>query len=292
MPHHTVTRTHTPEPSRHRSILEAGTGDFEFEGPGTLSGHPIRVWYSAPATDLATAEILIVMPGTQRDGKTYRSDWLPLLRGHNTLLLVPEFSEDEYPGVWSYNLGRMLDQRGDPQPREDWAFNMIEALFDHVVTDTGSSATSYALFGHSAGAQFVHRFIEFMPESRAGVAVAANAGWYTVIDDSVPFPYGLADAPYGTSAMKAAFSHELIILLGADDIDPRDGSLQRDDKTDAQGTNRLARGLNFYETAREAVGTSAVFTWRLLVVPGIAHSHRDMARVAAPFVLAPVAPSR
>lgn len=269
-------------------ITGSGTGAFNFEGPGALSGHPIRVWYSAPPTDLATAEILIVMPGAQRDGNQYRSDWLPLLRGRHTLLLVPEFSDDEYPGVWSYNLGRMVDRHGEPQPREGWAFTMVEALFDSVIADLGSTTTSYALFGHSAGAQFVHRFIAFMPRNRVRLAVAANAGWYTVMDDSVSFPYGLADAPYGIKDMKAAFAANLTILLGADDVDPRDGSLQRDDMTDKQGTNRLARGLNFYAQAREAAGSSATFNWRLVVVPGIAHSNRDMAGAAAPLLFAPV----
>ncbi|MEO6199778.1 MAG: hypothetical protein ABIX44_01295 [Cryobacterium sp.] len=269
-----------------RLIDGSGTGDFEYEGPGALSGHPIRVWYSAPPTDSATAEILIVMTGTQRDGERYRADWLPLLQDRNTLLLVPEFSEDEYPGVWSYNLGKMLDRHGDPQPRDDWAFNMVEALFDAVVADVGSTATGYAFFGHSAGAQFVHRFIEFMPKNRVRIAVAANAGWYTVMDDSIPFPYGLEEAPRGVKDMKAAFSSKLTILLGADDIDPKDDSLQRDNKTDKQGKNRLARGLNFYEQAREAAGTET-FNWQLIVVPGIAHSNFDMARAAAPLVLTP-----
>ncbi|RNE66451.1 hypothetical protein [Cryobacterium tepidiphilum] len=267
-----------------KSITRTGNGDFTFEGAGKLAGRPLHVWYNAPA-DLANARILIVMTGTQRDGEDYRADWVPLLKNRNTLLLVPEFSEDDYPGVSSYNLGSIIDEDGHLQPQAEWSFNMIESLFASVVAETHSSATGYELFGHSAGAQFVHRFMEFMPETKATIAVAANAGWYTVLDESVRFPYGMKGAPVRADDMKEAFKRQLVILLGADDIDPHDSSLQRDRHTDQQGTDRLARGLNFYRTAREYAGESATFNWRLIVVPGIAHSHGDMARAALPILL-------
>jgi hypothetical protein len=140
------------------------------------------------------------------------------------------------------------------------------------------------MFGHSAGAQFVHRFIEFMPKARATIAVAANAGWYTTLDESVKFPYGLKGAPLGLDGMKPALKHQLVIMLGADDVDPKDSSLQRDDQTDKQGENRLARGLNFFHTAQEAVGNSAPFNWQLVIVPGVSHDHSGMAKAALPLL--------
>lgn len=283
-----------PEDSRRAtpagSITATGNGDFSFEGPERFGDHPIRVWYNAPPGSLADARILIVMTGAQRDGEAYRADWVPLVAGQKTLLLVPEFSEKEYPGVSSYNLGGMVDRRGKLQPDDTWSFQLIELLFDHVVADIGSSATDYAIFGHSAGAQFVHRFVEFMPHSRARLAVAANAGWYTVPDDSIKFPYGTDGAPLASSDMEAAFSRRLIVMLGADDTDPNDESLQRDTRTDAQGKNRLLRGLSYYEAARIAAGTSMPFNWQLVTVPGVAHSHQAMARAAAPYLLSATPP--
>ncbi len=270
------------------SITRAGNGDFSFDGPGALAGSPIHVWYNAPSTDIASAQIMIVMTGAHRDGEDYRADWLPLLAGRHTLLLVLEFDREDYPDAASYNLGRIINSRGVVQPEETWSFNMVEAVFDHVVSDVGSTATDYAIFGHSAGGQFVHRFVEFMPYSRARIAVAANAGWYTLPDDKVPFPYGLKGSPLRVKQMGEAFSRSLVIMLGANDVDPHDSSLQRDEQTDKQGNNRLARGLNFFGTAREAAGTSMPFSWQLVTVSGVAHSHAGMARAAAPFLLEPV----
>ncbi|WP_167140467.1 alpha/beta hydrolase [Diaminobutyricimonas sp. TR449] len=265
------------------ALVRAGLGDFRFRPAGPLEDNPVKVWYSAPEGRLEDAPILIVMHGAQRDGRAYRQDWLPLLEDTDVLLLVPEFSDDEYPGVEAYNLGRTIDDDGDLRPEDEWSLGVIEQLFDHVVDEIGSTATDYALFGHSAGAQFVHRFIEFMPESKARVAVAANAGWYTVPDDSIDFPYGTDDAPVSASDMAPAFARRLIVLLGSDDTDPKDDLLQRDRNTDRQGTNRLSRGWHFFDQARDAAD-GAPFNWQLITVPGVAHEHEEMAKAALPLL--------
>jgi len=49
----------------------------------------------------------------------------------------------------------------------------------------------FSMFGHSAGAQFVHRYITFMPQGHLRAAVAANSGWYTLPDQTLKLPYGL-----------------------------------------------------------------------------------------------------
>lgn len=269
------------------SITRAGNGGFHFDGPSSLAGSPIRVWYNAPPSDVSNAQILIVMTGAHRNGQEYRADWLPLLAGRPTLLLVLEFDREDYPDVASYNLGGIVSSGGKLQPQEKWSFNMVEAVFDHVVKDVGSTATDYALFGHSAGGQFVHRFIEFMPNSRARIAVAANSGWYTLPDDNIEFPYGLKGSPVRVKQLREAFSRNLVVMLGTNDVDPHDSSLQRDANSDLQGENRLARGLNFYRTAREAADASVPFRWQLMTVTGVAHDHAGMARAAAPILLGP-----
>jgi hypothetical protein len=52
----------------------------------------------------------------------------------------------------------------------------------------------YYLYGHSAGAQFVHRHLAFICAGgnplRVIRAVAANAGFYTEPTFEVPFPFG------------------------------------------------------------------------------------------------------
>jgi hypothetical protein len=267
------------------SMIEPGTGVFTFDGYPPLKDRPVQVFYDAP-TNLSTAQILIVMHGVGRKAEEYRSDWHDVVESRNVLVLAPEFTEQEYPGSEAYALGNTIDTDGTPVPEEQWSFHVIEALFDDVVREVGSSAHDYALFGHSAGAQFVHRFIEFLPTNRARIAVAANAGWYTVPDDSVDFPYGLNEAPNEID-LRHAFASDLVILLGADDIDTDAETLRRNDESNAQGANRLERGFNFYLKSRDiAAQHSMEFRWRLTAVPGISHSHTDISAIAAPILLA------
>jgi hypothetical protein len=49
-----------------------------------------------------------------------------------------------------------------------------------------------------------------------------------------------------------------------------------------QGPHRFARGHRYMETARkEAARLGVPLMWRLEIVPGVAHSGRDMAPFAA-----------
>lgn len=278
--------TGTGTGTRTGMIRPGAKGDFSFSWDGPLANQPIRVWYHAP-DDPSSAQILMVMSGAQRDGEAYREDWLPLVKERNTLLLVLEFPKDDYPGAASYNQGNILDADGKINPPSAWTFNMVEALFETIVDDTNSNAKDYALFGHSAGGQFVHRFMQFTKENHVRVAVAANAGWYTMPDYDIQFPHGLKNSPLSTKDLREAFSRHLVIMVGADDVDPNDTLLQRDRKTDAQGDNRLTRGLNFYQASRDAAREDDKFNWALTVVPGAAHDHKRMAEAAAPLLLTP-----
>ena len=76
--------------------------------------------------------------------------------------------------------------------RDEWSFSIVERLFDHVKSLTTIQPATYYLYGHSAGGQFMHRFVMFMREARFSKAVAANAGWYTMPDQKIAFPYGLS----------------------------------------------------------------------------------------------------
>lgn len=263
-------------------LLTPGTGSFVFAGYAPLADRPVRVWYSAPR-DPATAEIVVVVHGLNRDGRAHRDDWAGLVAGRNVLVLVPELARATYP---DYNTGHVVDDRGVRQPAEQWTFPLVEALFDHAVAATGGSQRDYALFGFSGGAQFVHRFVELMPAHRARVAVAANAGWYTMPDDTVPYPYGLAGAPVATTGLRRALATNLVLLLGQRDADPRDPSLLHDPRADRQGAQRLERGRTFFAAVtRTARANAFPLRWRVREVPGLGHVHAGAARAALPYLL-------
>ena len=265
-------------------MVHPGQGKFTV----TWRDRQIPVFYDAPSSPLDQASVLIVMPGVQRNAAEYRDDWVPLIGERPVIVLVPQLSENDFPGAYSYNLGGMVDAGGNAVDPARWTFNVVDQVFDRVVRHLGSTATTYSLFGHSAGAQFVDRLVVFAPSSRVRVAAAANPGWYTATDDNIDFPYGLNKNPLDVDGLAPSFRVPLVVMLGNDDVDPENDTLRRDAGSDAQGDNRLERGLNFYIGARKAArDESMAFAWRLIVVPGVAHDHAQMAKAAEPVLLGP-----
>ncbi|MCA1675206.1 MAG: alpha/beta hydrolase, partial [Actinobacteria bacterium] len=255
-------------------------GSFEFKVPASSSSAHIRAWYQAPKDNLEHAPVLFVMTGRQRNAEEYRDEWRRLAREHGVLVVVPELSQELYPGR-AYNVG-VVDPSNDAVSASDWAFAVIEPLFDAVVADVGSAERSYYLYGHSAGAQFVHRFVIFQPRPRVAKAVAANAGWYTALDERTDFPYGLHDSPATAESIRAALGTPLTVLLGEDDDDPDADGLRRTSEAMDQGAHRLARGKFFFRSARAAAERQGVpFGWRLLIVPDAGHNNSEMAEAAA-----------
>ncbi len=266
-----------PSPPSFSSIVPGSTGSFEFRGYAPLADRPLRVWYDAPARELTTAKVIVVMHGQGRTGESYRNSWLDEARRAGALLIVPEFSEASYPGSDAYNLGNV-----ESEPPSRWSYAAIEPLFDFVQADTGNRTDGYFMYGHSAGAQFVHRFLFLTPNHRVKRAVVANAGWYTAPELGVAFPYGLRGGPVTDAGLRRTLALPVAVLLGENDTNPADPDLRHTAGADRQGLHRLARGSFFFQaglTTARSLGTP--FGWMLQTVPGVAHSNGGMVPAAA-----------
>lgn len=262
--------------------LGAGDGEFEFSG---WQGPALHVFLHVPQAMSATTPVVFVMHGRGRDADRYRDEWSALAETNAFILVVPKFDAKRFPGSASYNHGRFRDATGNVRPRPEWAFSAIEPLFDEIKSRTATRVATYAIYGHSAGAQFVHRFALFMPEARFHAAVTANAGSYAMPVFDVDFPYGLRGAPVDESTLARAMSKPMVVLLGTADVDPNHKSLPHDPAAMAQGPHRRARGEAFYERARTTAEKLGVpFNWRVRYAEGIAHSNGGMAAFAAPFL--------
>lgn len=254
----------------------SGTGQFTFAPEGR---RPIDVFYAGSAGDMRDAPIVVVMHGQQRNASDYRDAWTRHVQRRPGLVIAPRFSQSDFPGAARYNVGGLADPGGDR------AVDYIEPLFREVVRRIGGHQNTFDMFGHSAGAQFVHRYVTFMPHAPVGKAVAANAGWYTLPDQSEHFPYGLRGAP-APSRPRGFLQRRLIVMLGANDVG--DESLRDDAAARRQGDTRLARGFSYFLAARRAAGEAGVdLAWSLQVVPGIDHDHDAMSDEAAELLLGP-----
>src|SRR3546814_16938917 len=94
-----------------------------------------------------------------------------------------------FPKSRSYNYGGFRDADGDLRPRDEWTFAAIDPLFREVRQRTGTQVETFGIYGHSAGGQFTHRYVQLMQDPLIDIAISANAGSYTmpVVDVDYPF---------------------------------------------------------------------------------------------------------
>jgi poly(3-hydroxybutyrate) depolymerase len=259
--------------------LQRGGGTFEFLTPEGATAENITVHYRIPALgDISKMPVLFVLHGAERNAASYASDWAELAAMHQLMVFVPEFTEAEYPGSVGYQQGNLMigDQiRSD----EEWLFSLMEPLFDEVQEKLGAEKVSYDAWGHSGGAQFLHRFVLFGSDLRLNRAIAANAGWYTLPEDASSFPYGLAESPINESDLGISMSQNLLIHLGSEDT-----NFMETGWTGAyvQGDNRFDRGQYFHARALQISEDNGILlNWNLAVAEGIGHNPVAMAAEGA-----------
>lgn len=259
--------------------IPPGKWSFVFTDAKGQPERPIRVYTYRPSKCDTRCPILFVMHGVKRNASQYRDYWELLADSHNLLIVAPEFTAKHWPRAAAYNLGDMAAQ----EDREKWAYSAVEHLFDEV----RDGHNGYAIFGHSAGGQFVQRMALFRPDNRASVMIAANPGWYAMPEwrkdkASQPFPYSLVESPAGEAELKRALQRRFVLLLGEKDSDPDDENLNQSEGAKKQGATRVERGENFFKAATAAAGELGVkFAWELNEVPDTAHDGAAMSRIAA-----------
>ena len=225
--------------------------------------------------------------GADREGNSPRETWIPYAEQYSSLLVVPEFSQQYYPGDQWYIGGNTYDA-ANWQPKANWTYMAIEHLFDDVRAKSGATTDTYLFDGHSAGGQFVHRMVTLLPEARYSRAVAANAGVYLLPTFTVPYGFGLKDSPLYENELPSVFARKLIIMSGEKDTNPNDSSLANFPEAEAQGSTRFARAQFYYATAQSEAGRLGVpLNWEYHTVPGVGHDEAGMASPSAALLFAP-----
>ena len=188
--------------------------------------------------------------------------------------------DDQYYDTESYNRRHVQEWRTPRRINMD-VFNHRTGIPTHCKRYQSTRRT-FDMYGHSAGAQFVHRFLLFNNTSSVARAVTANAGWYTVPDSQVDFPFGIRNSPTNTAKMRSFFEKDLILLLGTEDNNPKDSNLNTSSGAMKQGPHRYARGHYFWEESKRiALIYNYPFKWIQQDVPGVGHSHSRMAIAAS-----------
>lgn len=272
--------------------VASGYDSVMFFGYKPLSHKPVKLYYNIPGGfSKTTMPVLFVMHGNGRTANSYLNSFKTASGSKGFIAVAPEFTKTLFSSK-QYHLGWVSNSTTafEPMDKELWTYNIIESLFDFVKEQTGNTSAKYDIWGHSAGGQFVHRFLLNMPEARVNRAIESNAGYYTVPDPKgisdgktrYGFPYSIYDMSIPNSQLKKYFSLNMTVHLGTADTattQAEDPDLPVSDGAEAQGTCRFERGQFFYNRAKRVADSLGYpFNWKLEKVKGVAHSGSKMAQ--------------
>lgn len=275
-----------------QNLSSNSTGSFTYTPESPLNNKSIEVFYHIPAGDITKMPILFSFHGVNRNADDYRDYWISMANANKFMVFAPQFSDEDFPTGDAYNLANIFDDGDNPSTstfnnKNEWTFSTIDPIFETIKAAISGTQEVYNAWGHSAGAQFLHRFVTYLPNSKLDIAVCSNAGWYTVPEFSVDFPYGIKNGQLPNSDLIKAFSKKLIVHLGKSDNDPNAGGLRHNTVVDnQQGLHRFQRGNYYFETSKTTAQTlNTPFNWEKEEVSGVSHQAQKMANAALEHIL-------
>jgi poly(3-hydroxybutyrate) depolymerase len=246
-----------------------------------INGEAIELFAYKPA-HYSGGPVLLVLHGLGTNAPGYRDYAVPLADQLGWLVIAPLFDRKRFP-TWRYQTGGIVrDQRASGEftvePDAQWMGRLFLAIIDTARAAESRPGLGYALIGHSAGGQALSRFAAFVPHAAKRIIIA-NPSTYLWPSRDERFPYGFGDLPPALAnddALRRYLAQPVTLLLGTADI-KRDADLNVRDGAERQGANRLERGHNAFNAARQLAQEKGwPFGWRLLEVPNVGHSARLM----------------
>ncbi len=288
--------------------------DFALTRSGTTYVVPYWSNGGLSSTDKTVRNVVVTVHGDSRnadDYGRYTADAATLAgKSATTVVVAPWFAAAE-DSPRSNQLYWTSDgwKKGDDSVAEARVWTMSSfTVLDALVTRAHRAfpTAKITVAGHSAGGQFVQRYVAFAGQTYVTRYLPMNPGSYLYLDairwDGTQrhaltaeeqkscsrwndYTYGLArrtgslavrtDAQARTAYAAAPVSY----LLG--DLDTElDSSLDTGCSADWEGANRLERGRNFFAALPQALGVDAVRSHSLVTVPGVAHLGGTMIRSA------------
>jgi hypothetical protein len=270
---HPLRKTIKGVPGVHGVLTYNCSSDFDHK--------TVPIHYFIPDGDKTQMKVQIVMHGASRNADEYLKGWAESSKAYNLIIIAPEFSKEQF-SIGTYTQGNLLDSLKQVNDKRKTLFYLLDELFLFTKDQLKLEQDGYYLFGHSAGGQFVHRFLQFHDSPYVKSSVAANPGWYTYPDENIKYPYGIQDLFSDPQNIKREyFSKDMTILLGTADT-LRSSNLRMNADADLQGLNRLERGKNYYEHLKKVAQSHNIpFNWKLSFVQDAGHDHTLMSPAAA-----------
>ncbi len=264
-----------------------GSGDYNYNGYPPFVQKPVKCFYYIPPNAGPDSPVFMAVHGAGRNGAGLRNALIEEADQRGFIVLAPQFSVDYFPGSNAFNLANIFANGDNPSPQslrpeEEQTFRVFDPLFLDFKNFVGTAESRYDIFGHSAGAQLVHRFVQFDPDAGFNRVISSAAGWYMVPDPQIDFPYGQGISPAAQVNPAHYFERLVYITVGEDDTDLHSFNLRHTLGADAQGLHRAERAAYFFERSQAiADSLSLDFRWSLHTAPATGHNSGGMARFSS-----------
>lgn len=267
--------------------LSTGVGKFTYKDYPPFADRPVDVHYYIPASgDVRKMPVVFVFEGGDRGYDYLLEAWKQEAEKEKFMVFIPHFGLKEYPLQDYQEIGVMDKVDNSIRAAEKLTPALVDKIFEYVRSHSGSERNGYIIYGHSAGGQFVQRFMLFYDSPYVEKAIIGSPGWYTFPDATQDFPYGVRNIPYITSEGIRKYLAKPIVLQLATGDTIRESYLRKTPEAEAQGRNRYERGNQFYQYLhRIAAEKNWACNWRKVEEQSVGHESPEMGRRAIPVML-------
>ena len=243
----------------------------------------VEIYYITPDVINENTKVLFVIHGNSRNAEEYLSAWIPYVLNKNVIVAAPQFSKIDFRYFF---LLEMAESSGKVNNnKNDYINNSISLFFNYIKSKFSLSTKAYSMFGHSAGAQFTHRYMLLSMDTRISNSVIANAGWYTFLTND-EFPYGIKNSPISISneQIKWFMSNKVNLLIGSDDVGFQ--SVNSSKGANMQGITRVDRAANYFDSLiMNAENRDYALRWNYRVLESVDHDFKKVTPFAAQILL-------
>lgn len=262
--------------------LPRGEGSFFFTFNNGEFTDTLQVFYYIPEqSNQGAMPVVVGFHGNDRDCSYWIDTWKEYADSQGFMFFIPWFTKEKFP-TWRYQEVGIRNEKGDFMPQHNRTTALVDTLLARIIDYSGSEDRKVSIYGHSAGGQFVHRFMMLNDSPYVKKAIIGNPGWFTFPTLEEEYSYGIKDLPeIDDRRLKSMLGKNVILQLGLLDTE-RESFLRKTPEADRQGLNRLERGNNFFEALYDkAVELNTDFNWRRVYVAETGHDAVAMSRHAA-----------
>jgi pimeloyl-ACP methyl ester carboxylesterase len=240
-----------------------------------------------PANIDDNTDILVLVHGTPKDlspeenAAYYAASWMEFADEQNLILIAPAFNQDNFSSRYGdHAMSGYRGLFGREIGADEWVKRLVEAHREayHI------KPTQFNIYGHSAGGQFVSRYLVTHPEE-IRKAVITSAATYPQPQPEIPWPFGMGelnteiswddgtitqiDIHPDKNKWLAATKIPLTVIVGLNDS----AELPSDLIPGQKGVNRLEIARNWINDMQGFAESNGVdCNFQVEIIPGIGHS--------------------